>query len=120
MLNSSQKHVIQKPRLSAFRQTLSHHAMVKAWLRATAALSAALALQGALRGRLSRAAAAAGLTALLLAWSAKPQRCRVRPRPQSYPKQYVARTWGWSRGTFRWATPIAGWFISGKIPLKLG
>eukprot|EP00435_Cladocopium_sp_Y103_P011353 s1838_g2.t4 len=65
--------------------------MVKGWLRATAALSAALALQGALRGRLGRAAAAAGLTAVLLAWSAKPRRSRVAQRPRRYPKQYVAR-----------------------------
>ncbi|CAL1126328.1 unnamed protein product [Cladocopium goreaui] len=65
--------------------------MVKAWLRATAALSAALALQGALRGRLGRAAAAAGLTAVLLAWSAKPRRARIPQLPRRYPKQYVAR-----------------------------
>jgi len=70
--------------------------MVKAWLRATAALSAALALQGALRGRLGRAAAAAGLTAVLLAWSAKPRRARIPQLPRRYPKQYVARRWGFN------------------------
>ena len=70
-----------------------HMAMAKGWLWASAALSAALALQGTLRGQLGRAAAAAGLTAVLLAaaGSRRPTQQRLG-RPARYPKQYVART----------------------------
>lgn len=70
-------------------------AMVKRWLWATATVSAALAVHGALRGHLRRAAAAA-LTAVLLATATR-QHSRGTTvtsggRPARYPKQYVART----------------------------
>eukprot|EP00434_Breviolum_minutum_P012550 symbB.v1.2.011056.t3/scaffold728.1/size168468/4 len=68
--------------------------MVKRWLWATATVSAALAVHGALRGHLRRAAAAA-LTAVLLATATR-QHSRGTTvtsggRPARYPKQYVAR-----------------------------
>ena len=74
---------------------LAISAMVKRWLWATATVSAALAVHGALRGHLRRAAAAA-LTAVLLATATR-QHSRGTTvtsggRPARYPKQYVART----------------------------